>query len=128
MNNQQANPVRFYRDRRNGRLMGVCAGLADYFGLSIRGTRIVFVIIALMSGFTPIFVAYLVLGFILPEKPADLYDESEQEEFWRDVRTNPAATAHNLRQKFRDLERRLRAAEAHITDPRNTLAEKIRNL
>ena len=41
----------------------------------------------------------------------------QQEAFWQSVRRDPPRTLHSLKCKFRDLERRLRAAEATVTSP-----------
>ena len=59
---------RLYRNPRRGKVFGVCAGLADYFGFDLTVTRVLVVIGALFS-FPIVCVAYLVLGFLLPRKP-----------------------------------------------------------
>ena len=124
---RRASPIRLYRDKARGRCMGVCAGIADYFGLSLTGVRVATVIgLCLATG--PVLIIYLVLGFILPDRPRDLYAEPEDELFWRDVRTNPADKARELRHKFRDLERRLRTAEAHVTSKEFKLKREIDEL
>ena len=32
--------TRFYRDKQNGKLMGVCAGVADYTGVDVLWVRL----------------------------------------------------------------------------------------
>ena len=32
---QPPSRTRFYRDKRNGKIMGVCAGIADYTGIDV---------------------------------------------------------------------------------------------
>ena len=56
----------FYRDKARGKIAGVCAGLADYFGVSATILRVGFVLLALAGG--PAVVGYLVLWLVLPEK------------------------------------------------------------
>jgi phage shock protein C len=57
-----------YRLRREGKIAGVCAGLADYFGIETWLVRIICVSAVLFSG--PFFiVAYIALWFILDVKP-----------------------------------------------------------
>ena len=34
------NPHRLYRDKENGRIAGVCAGVADYFGFNLTAIRL----------------------------------------------------------------------------------------
>ncbi len=53
----------FRLDRRHGKLMGVCAGLANYTGLSRLWIRIGFVAAALLGFGSPI-ILYLAIGFI----------------------------------------------------------------
>lgn len=119
--------VRLYRDKRNGRCMGVCAGLADYLGVSVKGLRIATIFGLIFFG-PQTLIGYFVLGFVLKDKPQDLYEEPQQEAFWREVRTNPSRTAKDLRHKFREIERRLRAAEAHVTSTEFNLNREIDKL
>jgi phage shock protein PspC (stress-responsive transcriptional regulator) len=56
----------FYRDKSRGMVAGVCAGLADYFGVSASILRLGFVLLALAGG--PGVVLYLILWIILPDK------------------------------------------------------------
>ena len=37
---QPPSRTRFYRDKRNGKIMGICAGLADYTGFDVTLVRI----------------------------------------------------------------------------------------
>ena len=37
---QPASRTRFYRDKRRGKLMGVCAGIADYTGFDVNLVRV----------------------------------------------------------------------------------------
>ncbi len=119
--------LRLYRDSANGRLMGVCAGIADHFGFSVKGVRIATVISGIL--FTgPTVLVYLVLGFVLKDKPADFDESPEERAFWRDVRADPRGSVRDLRYRFRDLERRLRAAEAHVTSSEYRLRREIDEL
>jgi len=56
----------FYRDKSKGMIAGVCAGLAEYFGVNPALLRLIFVLLALSSG--PGVAAYIILWVILPEK------------------------------------------------------------
>ena len=56
----------FYRDKSQGVIAGVCAGLAAYFGVSVVLLRLIFLLLALSGG--PAVAAYLILWVILPEK------------------------------------------------------------
>ena len=101
--------TRLYLDKRNKRLMGVCAGVADYFGWDVTLVRIGFALGAIMGGGSTI-LAYLAIGWIANAKPNTLYDQSpERMEFWRDVRVAPKRTLRDVNAQFRDADRRLRA-------------------
>ena len=56
----------FYRDKSKAVIGGVCAGLAEYFGVSPVLLRLIFVLLAFSGG--PAVLAYLILWIILPEK------------------------------------------------------------
>lgn len=107
---------RLYRDPDNGILSGVCAGVADYLGID-RGL----VRIGAVAGFVlfppVVAVGYVVMAFALPRRPPRLYADEAEARFWRDVRTEPELTVRGLGQRFRDLERRLRAIETVVTSP-----------
>jgi len=121
------SPNRLYRDPENGMLMGVCAGIADYFGVAPAGVRIAAVILLFL--FTlPIFLGYILAGFLIKPKPAGLYASSEEEDFWRRTRIDPRRTVSDIQQKFRDIERRIRAAEAHVTSSEFKLKRDFRDL
>ena len=46
---QPPSRTRFYRDKRNGKIMGVCAGIADYTGFDVTLVRIMLVAAVFMS-------------------------------------------------------------------------------
>ena len=75
-------PLRgFYRDRENGWIFGVCAGLADRFNFRV-GTVRVIAIISLLLFFWLTAALYLAATVLIREKPL-LYSGRESEnEFW----------------------------------------------
>ena len=108
------NPHRLYRDKDNAMLAGVCAGLANYFGLNRKGLRLVTAVSTCF--FFPFIVpAYIILAIILPVKPKDLYKDESQEKFWRGVSMAPTDVFSNLSHRFRELDLRLQKMEAHVT-------------
>lgn len=112
---KRKNPHRLYRDKENAMLAGVCAGIAEYAGLNVKGTRIVLALLCLtpMLGF--IVISYIVLAIVLPVKPAGLYETKEQAEFWRGVSNAPSDVFGSLRHRFRELSLRLERMEAYVT-------------
>lgn len=125
---ERYDPNVLYRDPRNGRCMGVCAGIADYFDVRPGVVRLLTIILAFITGFWPVIVGYCVLGFILETKPREMYDKPEEDEFWRLARNNPDYMRADLRKRFKDIERRTRAMEAYITSKKFRLDRELRSL
>ena len=58
---------------RNGRMLsGVCAGLADFFGLDVSLVRIIYVFATVFTAFAGILI-YIILLIIIPEEPNRYY-------------------------------------------------------
>jgi phage shock protein C len=110
------NPHRLFRDKEHAVLAGVCAGIAEYFGLNRKGVRLVtFLFILFPPFFAFIVISYVVLAIVLPVKPVDLFESSEQAEFWRGVSNAPSDVFGALRHRFRELNHRLEKMEAFVT-------------
>lgn len=54
------------RSTTNAMIGGVCAGIAEHFGWSVTGTRVVYVIISILSAAFPGILVYLFLWLVLP--------------------------------------------------------------
>lgn len=111
---ERKNPHRLYRDKDNAILAGVCAGLANYFGLCRKGLRVV-VAISTLFFFPFVVPAYIILAIILPVTPQDLYKDESQEKFWRGVSMAPTDVFSNLSHRFKELDIRLQKMEAYVT-------------
>jgi phage shock protein C len=118
---------RLYRNPRRGWIAGVCAGLADYFGLTRAVVRVL-TLICLVAFTLPTRVAYLIAAVVLERRPEAMRASREEEAFWRSVRLEPSRTARDLTRKFQDMERRLRAAEAKVTSSDYKLRQQFRDL
>lgn len=76
-------PVRgFYRDRENGWIFGVCAGLADRFNLQVGAVRIV-ALICLIAFFWATAAVYIGATLLIRQKPLIYSGERSEFEFWR---------------------------------------------
>ena len=116
-----------YRNVHDAKVMGVCAGVADYFGTDPWLVR-VGVIIGFFAFTVPTLGAYLLAWWLLDPTPEDLYHNPQEERFWCRVRTQPSETAHALRLRFRDLDRRMQGIEAYVTSREFELNRDIREL
>lgn len=119
--------IRLYRDPASGMLAGVCAGIANYFGVERFVVRLAFVL-ALVFFFFPAVIGYVALTFLLPKRPPALFASGEEESFWRGVATAPDGVVTGLRRRFGDLEGRLRTMESHVASSDFDLRRKFRDL
>lgn len=60
----------WYRSRRDKKIAGVCAGLADEFGVSVTILRLAFVLSMLIGGGVGLIV-YCVLWVVMPLRPEE---------------------------------------------------------
>lgn len=118
---------RMYRNPRRGVLFGVCAGIADYFGLDLTVTRILVVVGALFA-FPIVFVAYLLLALLLPRKQYSEDERDELDPLQRSVRAEPHRMLSSVRYRFRELDMRLQRLEKYVTSNRFKLDSEFRQL
>ena len=124
-----ARHTRFYRDKRNGKAMGVCAGLADYTGIDPTLVRVGVVLLTVMALGPIAVVAYLVVGWVANDKPRELdYADASDAKFWQNVRVRPGGSIRDVRSSFRDIDRRLGDLETYYTSHNSRLASEIDSL
>lgn len=125
---QPASRTRFYRDKRNGKIMGVCAGIADYTGFDVSLVRIAFLAALFMSGGS-ILPFYFIMGWLSPDKPVSLQPvDREEQQFWQGVRASPTRAARDIRSRLKDIDRRLADIESYVTTENRSLAREIEQL
>lgn len=125
---QPASRTRFYRDKRNGKLFGVCAGIADYTGFDVALVRICFLAAMFMSG-GGVLPFYFIAAMVAPTKPQVLERvDREEQQFWQGVRASPARAARDIRSRLKDIDRRLADIESYVTTENRSLAREIEQL
>ncbi|HJS40853.1 MAG TPA: envelope stress response membrane protein PspC [Sphingomicrobium sp.] len=128
MSTQPPSRTKFYLDKKNGKVMGVCAGIADYTGFDVTLVRIMMIAAILMGGGALIPV-YFVAGWIADDKPRELaIEDREHQKFWQGVRQSPARSARDIRSRMRDIDRRLADIESYVTTENRSLAREIEQL
>ena len=81
--NLDYGPLRgLYRDRENGWMFGVCAGLADFLNFRVGAVRII-AFISLIVFFWPTVIIYCAATFLIREKPLIYSGRHAEYEFWR---------------------------------------------
>jgi phage shock protein C len=124
-----ARHTRFYLDKENAKFLGVCAGIADYTGLSRFWVRIGFVAVTLLGAFPWTVLAYFITAWVADPKPREFADlDPDETRFWQGVRASPGRTVRDVRASFRDIDRRLADIEAHVTSSGQRLAREIDGL
>ena len=119
--------TRFYRDKINGKFLGVCAGIADYTGVDPLWVRLGFVGLV-MLGAPMVIPAYFLVGIFAARKPEHLYTDRLEQKFWQGVRQSPTRTAREVRARFRDVDRRLAEVESFYVGSNPRLSAEIERL
>ena len=118
--------TRFYRDKANGKFLGVSAGLADYTGIDAIWIRLGFLIATITMGW-PILI-YIAMGMMAPNKPEHLYTDRKEQQFWQGVRQSPTRSAREVKARFRDIDRRLAHVEEYYVSGNRQLSDEIEKL
>ncbi|AIU66430.1 phage-shock protein [Vibrio coralliilyticus] len=115
------NKRELYRDTANGKISGVCAGLANYFGTEVWLIRILVISAALLGGSFLVLLAYIAMTFMIEKQPANYVEsiKTEQEHKlkskpWQQGQT-PGALLDTLEKDFDGLEGKIRDLEAYVT-------------
>ncbi|WP_018984561.1 envelope stress response membrane protein PspC [Salinimonas chungwhensis] len=144
-----------YRDTEHAQIAGVCAGIANYFGLERWLVRILVVTAFFLLAGSFIFVGYIICWFILEKKPADtLYTQGTADtthqssgKGWHNHAANkdiderfevkskvwqagvsPRRAVSNISQRFDETEKRLRSMEKYVTSREYQLNREINRL
>ena len=125
---QPASRTRFYRDKRHGKVNGLCAGIADYTGIDVSLVRWMVIFSVFFSGFATV-PLYFVAGWISPDRPRELdRDDADQQQFWQGGRASPARSARAIGSRLREIDRRLADIEHYVTTENRSLAHEIEQL
>ncbi|MFG0606922.1 envelope stress response membrane protein PspC [Vibrio mimicus] len=123
-----------YRDPYNGKLAGVCAGLANYFGLEVWLVRILVVTAGLLSGTFFVVVAYVAMAFMLEKQPKQYSENirSHQEHTLKskpwEQGQSPKGLLQTLDRDLNQVESRIRAVEAYVTSEAFKVNREFRKL
>ncbi|PAR94146.1 envelope stress response membrane protein PspC [Vibrio paracholerae] len=123
-----------YRDPYNGKIAGVCAGLANYFGLEVWLVRILVITAALLGGTFLVLVAYVAMALMLEKLPKQYREDirSQQEHTlkskpWAQGQA-PKELLHTLDRDLSQVETRIRSVEAYVTSEAFKVNREFRKL
>jgi len=141
----ESREQRLYRDADRALLGGVCAGLAEYFGLNLKVTRFL-CFIAFLMAMPFALIAYLGAVCLIPAasyRGREVVVESgccfsrrrsrRRRHRRRERRAEPEPqpvrpTVEEVRAKYKTLDRRLAELERKVTSPRFQLEQEFRKL
>jgi phage shock protein C len=107
-------PRRLYR-ARNGRIFGVCAGLARYLDMNLGALRLFVVIATVMTGIWPVLIAYVVAGLVMKLEPAMPLENEAEAEFYNSYTGSRTLALHRLKETYDRLDRRIQRMESIVT-------------
>ena len=119
--------TKFYRDKQNGKVAGVAAGIADYTGIDALIVRIGLFVLLIASGGW-VLAGYIVAALTAPVKPPELYLPREDQKFWQGVRAGPSRSAREVKSSYSAIDRRLADLETLFIDRNRDLAKEIDSL
>ena len=148
---------KLYRNTRDRKILGVCAGIADYLEVSVFAVRLVFLLLFFMTGFPLLF--YIGAALVLDKRPWYEFDDqrtaaqkadtggdipagsaSGRERTKgqraphygpRDIHTEQLSKRREFQycaRKFAALQQRLARMEAYVTSSRFRLHREFRNI
>jgi phage shock protein C len=122
-----------YRDTEKGKLAGICAGVAEHFGLEVWLVRILTITGFFLAAGTFFFVAYIAAWFILDKKPTttdvDANIVSSSGKGWTNSQAQkvevkskvwqagepPRKAFYDISSQYRNMENRLQNLETYVT-------------
>ena len=105
-----------YRSR-NGIILGVCRGIADYFDFSVFWARVITLVLLFFTGFWPILILYFVAALLMKPEPVIPIETDEEQEFYDSYVHSHRGATDRLKRRYENLERRIRRMEDHVTGP-----------
>jgi phage shock protein C len=103
-----------YRSR-NGIILGVCRGIADYFDFSVFWARVITLVLLFLTGFWPVMILYFVAALLMKPEPVIPIKTDEEQEFYDSYVHSHRGATDRLKRRYENLERRIRRMEDHVT-------------
>jgi len=103
-----------YRSR-NGIFFGVCRGLAQHFDLSVTGTRLLVIVLAVFTGVWPMVAGYLLAPLLMRVEPILPLSSDIDAEFYNSYAASRTMALRRLKSTYDHLEGRIRRLENLVT-------------
>ena len=115
MMRRSINPDRGLYRSRQGVILGVCRGIADYFDFSVIWIRIIAVFLLIMTGIWPMAGLYFIAALIMKPEPVIPLSSDDEREFYDSYTHSRHHAVSRLKRRFERLERRIRRMEDVVT-------------
>ncbi len=103
-----------YRSR-NGVILGVCTGIAEYFDFSIFWVRTIAVIFLLLTGLWPIAGVYFIAALMMKPEPVIPFETEDEEEFYDNYVHMRRGAIQRLKRRYETLDHRIQRMENIVT-------------
>lgn len=103
-----------YRSR-NGIILGVCRGIAEYFDFSIFWVRAIALILLFITGFWPITGLYFIAALLMKPEPVVPIQTEEEQEFYDSYTHSSRGAIDRLKRRYDNLEGRIQRMEHTVT-------------
>ena len=100
---------------RDGIILGVCRGIADYFNFSVFYVRAIVVVVFIFTGFWPIIGIYILAALLMKSEPGVPGRSGSKENSYCRYNRARHDTAERFKRKWRHLEKRIRTMEDKVT-------------
>lgn len=103
---------KLYRSK-DGMLLGICQGIADWRDMPVKMVRIIFVIIACVTAIAPCLIIYLVAAFFIPVEPSyrEAYGRERRHSHRHNRSGNKGSFMDDIKEDFEDLKDRVNKME-----------------
>ncbi len=103
-----------YRSR-DGAIMGVCKGIAEYFDFSVFWTRVIVFFSTLFTGFWPMIGLYFLAALLMKPEPVVPLENDDDREFYESYASSRKMAIQRLKRMFDSLDRRIQRMEDTVT-------------
>ncbi len=122
-NSHQGGPYR----SRHGMILGVCAGLARYFDMSVFWMRVLWLLIFIFTGFWPIVFIYFFAALLMKPAPVVAFSTDGEAEFYNSAAADRRMAIYRLRRVYESLNRRIQRMESMVTSREYNWNQRMRD-
>jgi phage shock protein C len=113
----------FHLDKANGKILGVCAGIANYTGWDVTFVRVGAVLLTVLGGFPWTLLMYGAAGLIAKPQRSRAHGYEGY-----DGQARLKTSTHEMKESMREIDRRMAEVETFVTSSNGRLAQEIDSL